>query len=67
MHGMLEKILIIMEVNIMKQFRIRFRDNFWSTEDKFIIIIAETPQDVNECFLDRHSGIIMETEFIGWL
>ena len=51
----------------MKQFRIRFRDNFWSTEDKFTIIIAETPQDANDCFLDRHSGIIMETEFIGWL
>lgn len=50
----------------MKRYRIRYRDNYFSTKERFVIIIAETPQDANDCFFDRYSGVIMETEFVGW-
>lgn len=51
----------------MKKFIIRYRDNYFSTEEKFVIIIAETSQDANDCFFDRYSGVIFETEFVGWV
>ena len=50
----------------MKRYRIRYRDNYFATEDKYIVIIAETPQDANNFFFDNYSGTIFATEFIGW-
>lgn len=50
----------------MKKYRIRYKDNYFAKEWKFITIIAETPQDTNNFFLDNYSGTIFETEFIGW-
>ena len=51
----------------MKRYRIRYRDNYFSTEEKFVIIIAESPQDANDRFFDLYSGTIFETEFVGWV
>ena len=51
----------------MKRYRIRYRDSYFAAEDKYMVIIAETPQDANNFFFDNYSGVIFETEFIGWV
>lgn len=50
----------------MKKFRIRYKDNYFAKEDKYMIIIAETSQDANNFFFDNYSGVIFRTEFIDW-
>lgn len=50
----------------MKKYRIRYKDNYFAKEWKFMTIIAETPQDANNFFFNNYSGTIFETEFIGW-
>lgn len=50
----------------MKRYRVRYRDNYFATEDKYMVIIAETVEDVYNFFFNNYSGTIFETEFIGW-
>lgn len=51
----------------MKRYRIRYRDNYFATEDKYMVIIAETSQDANNFFFKNYSGTIFQTEFIGYV
>lgn len=50
----------------MKRYRIRYRDNYFATEDRYMIVIAESPQDANDFFFHNYSGVVFQTEFIGW-
>ena len=49
----------------MKKYRIRYREYF-SSEDKYLIVFAETSQDANDFFFKNYHGEILETEFIDW-
>ena len=51
----------------MKRYRVRYRDNYFATEDKYMVIIAETVEDVYNFFFANCSGIIFEAGFIGWV
>lgn len=50
----------------MKKYRIRYKDSYFAEEDNFMVVVAETSQDANKFFFDNYSGVIFETEFIGW-